>query len=131
LPESFRGGCSFGAGIKADLSRRDCLEEIGRKHSHARAVNAAAASVKGFALVRQAPDLLFTFWTPPSPLSKSVPAERGQQNGIYGFACGRALILQWAHDVLAKSSRLGGLCAEMTHRRDFGAFLRLDQHERR
>src|ERR1700679_3551143 len=25
LPESFRGGCSFGAGLSADLSRRDCL----------------------------------------------------------------------------------------------------------
>jgi hypothetical protein len=61
LPESFRGGCSFGAGIEADLSRRDCLEQIGGKHSHAKAVNAAAASVKGFALVRQAPDGLAQF----------------------------------------------------------------------
>src|ERR1700692_2735450 len=47
LPESFRGGCSFGAGVKADLSRRDCLEQIGRKHGWTRAVNAAAASYQG------------------------------------------------------------------------------------
>jgi len=48
LPESFRGGCSFGAGNKADLSRRDCLEQIGGKHGRAKAVNALAASVKRF-----------------------------------------------------------------------------------
>src|SRR5467141_2311187 len=32
LPESFRGGCSFGAGVLADLSRRDYLLQIGEKH---------------------------------------------------------------------------------------------------
>jgi len=31
LPESFRGGCSFGAGIKADLSRRDCTRTDGEE----------------------------------------------------------------------------------------------------
>jgi hypothetical protein len=44
LPESFRGGCSFGAGIKADLSRRGGGEQIGRKR---KSVNAAAASSTG------------------------------------------------------------------------------------
>src|SRR5205807_5123644 len=47
LPESFRGGCSFGAGISADLSQRDCLEQIGGKHDAAKPVNAAAASING------------------------------------------------------------------------------------
>jgi len=31
LPESFRGGCSFGAGIKAGLSRRDCTRTGGEE----------------------------------------------------------------------------------------------------
>src|SRR5919199_455756 len=35
LPESFRGGCSFGAGIKADLSRRDCTR-TGREQTRLR-----------------------------------------------------------------------------------------------
>ena len=47
LPESFRGGCSFGAGVKAGLSRRDCLEQIGTEHGGAKPVNAAAASIHG------------------------------------------------------------------------------------
>jgi hypothetical protein len=42
LPESFRGGCSFGAGIQADLSRRDLLvNKIGGKHGRTKAVNAS------------------------------------------------------------------------------------------
>jgi hypothetical protein len=56
---------------------------MGENHGCAKAVNAAAASINGLAtgleLLRQAPDPLHTFWTPPSPLSKSVAAERGQQ----------------------------------------------------
>jgi hypothetical protein len=60
LPESFRGGCSFGAGIEADLSRRDCLEQIGKKHGWTKAVNAAAAIstilAAALVLVRQAYD---------------------------------------------------------------------------
>jgi len=46
LPESFRGGCSFGAGAEAGLSRRD-VEQIGKKHSPAKPVNAAAALSTG------------------------------------------------------------------------------------
>jgi hypothetical protein len=78
LPESFRGGCSFGAGIEADLSRRDCLEQIGRKHGRTKPVNAAAASITGFELLRQASDLLHTFWTALARLSKSDAAGRGK-----------------------------------------------------
>jgi len=63
LPESFRGGCSFGAGTKADLSRRDALEQIRGKHDWAKAVNAAAALSTAVVLVllRQAYDLLAQF----------------------------------------------------------------------
>jgi hypothetical protein len=68
LPESFRGGCSFGAGTKADLSRRDCLEQPIEKHSRTKAVNAAAASFKGFTLLRQAPDPLAQFLDSAGPL---------------------------------------------------------------
>jgi hypothetical protein len=59
LPESFRGGCSFGAGAEADLSRRDVLQ-IGGKHSPAKPVNAGAALSTGLArpscVLRQAYD---------------------------------------------------------------------------
>ena len=70
LPESFRGGCSFGAGAKAGLSRRDSLKQIGTEHGGAKPVNAAAASIHDLVLMRQVPDPLHTFWTPPPPLSK-------------------------------------------------------------
>jgi hypothetical protein len=53
LPESFRGGCSFGAGVKADLSRRDCLEQIGEKHGATMAVNATAAISTGLVVVER------------------------------------------------------------------------------
>jgi hypothetical protein len=60
LPESFRGGCSFGAGIEADLSRRDSLEQIRGKHGCTKAVNAAAAIstilATAVVLLRQAHD---------------------------------------------------------------------------
>jgi len=59
LPESFRGGCSFGAGAEADLSRRDVLQIRG-KHGPAKPVNAAAAFSTGCAcpscVLRQAYD---------------------------------------------------------------------------
>ena len=42
----------------------------------AKAVNAAAASINGSVLVRQAPDPPPIFWTPPSPLSKSVARDK-------------------------------------------------------
>jgi hypothetical protein len=60
LPESFRGGCSFGAGTEADLSRRDALEQIGWKHDWAKAVNAAAV-LSTVVLVQQAYDPLAQF----------------------------------------------------------------------
>jgi hypothetical protein len=56
LPESFRGGCSFGAGIKADLSRRGCLERGGGKHDLEQTVNALQHLSTGFTLSRQAHD---------------------------------------------------------------------------
>jgi hypothetical protein len=56
LPESFRGGCSFGAGIKADLSRRDVLERLRRKHSIPKPVNATRGLINELCVLRQAPD---------------------------------------------------------------------------
>jgi hypothetical protein len=56
LPESFRGGCSFGAGIKADLSRRDSLEQMGTEHGADKPVNATAALSTALVPVQQAPD---------------------------------------------------------------------------
>ena len=47
LPESFRGGCSFGAGQLADLSRRGRLEQIGGKHDVTKPVNAARGAING------------------------------------------------------------------------------------
>ena len=51
LPESFRGGCSFGAGTEAGLSRRGCLIQIGGKHRPAKPVNAAAAYQRDYAIL--------------------------------------------------------------------------------
>jgi hypothetical protein len=77
LPESFRGGCSFGAGTKADLSRRDALEQIRGKHDWAKAVNAAAALSTAVVLCCCGKPMipLHSFWTPPFALSKSVAPE--------------------------------------------------------
>jgi len=74
LPESFRGGCSFGAGTKADLSRRDGREEIiGGKAGAAKpkpwAINGQLRAC-GKSMIR-----LHSFWTPQRPLSKSGFAE--------------------------------------------------------
>jgi len=59
LPESFRGGCSFGAGAEADLSRRDVVQ-VGGKHRPAKPVNAGAVLSTGLArlscVLRQAHD---------------------------------------------------------------------------
>jgi len=77
LPESFRGGCSFGAGAEADLSRRDVLQ-IGGKHSPAKPVNAAAAfsDVHAHLVCCGKPMIrLHSFWTARLALSKSVPPE--------------------------------------------------------
>ena len=71
LPESFRGGCSFGAGAEADLSRRDVLQVRG-KHSPAKPVNAAAALSTGLArlscVLRQAYDPPAQFLDTAAPL---------------------------------------------------------------
>jgi hypothetical protein len=42
----------------------------------AKAVNAAAGAFNGSCVVRQPPDPPHTFWTPPSPLSKSVARDQ-------------------------------------------------------
>src|SRR4051794_31153354 len=75
LPESFRGGCSFGVGdwpISPDVTIF-----AGRRKSRLRQgcqrgcsiINGSAAAALG--LMRQAPDLLHTFWTPREPPSTS------------------------------------------------------------
>jgi hypothetical protein len=61
LPESFRGGCSFGAGASADLSRRDCLEQIGGEHDDTRTVNAPTGAIKSFGVLQQVHDLFAQF----------------------------------------------------------------------
>src|ERR1700759_151287 len=61
LPESFRGGCSFGAGALADLSRRDCLEQIGGKHDDTKTVNAGSRVLKSFSVLQQVHDLAAQF----------------------------------------------------------------------
>src|ERR1700730_16449864 len=57
LPESFRGGCSFGAGAEAGLSRRDCLEQIGGEHGDTKTVNAGWSAIKSFSVLQQVHDL--------------------------------------------------------------------------
>src|SRR5205814_7009858 len=56
LPESFRGGCSFGAGIKADLSRRDGTRTAARNHSAPKPVNAERRLINEVCVLRQLPD---------------------------------------------------------------------------
>ncbi len=72
LPESFRGGCSFGAGAQADLSRRDVVVQSRTKTGRLRTrlLNARHRSIyqrphpvfKGFTHVGKS-GLLHTFWT--------------------------------------------------------------------
>jgi len=65
LPESFRGGCSFGAGTKAGLSRRGRTIQMGTDHRPAKPVNAHLAAfngiANGIARLRQLTDLLAQF----------------------------------------------------------------------
>jgi len=58
LPESFRGGCSFGVGAFADLSRRDYLLQIGENHGRTKAVNAAWRTINGSCAAAASP------WSP-------------------------------------------------------------------
>jgi len=57
LPESFRGGCSFGAGIKADLSRRDCTRTGGEETRSGQGCQRREKAINGLCVLRQLPDL--------------------------------------------------------------------------
>jgi len=45
----------------ADLSRRDCLEQIGGKHDDTSTVNAAAGAIKSFSVLQQVHDPVTQF----------------------------------------------------------------------
>ena len=47
LPESFRGGCSFGAGAWPVSPDATVVQHIGRKHGAAKPVNATRAAING------------------------------------------------------------------------------------
>src|SRR5215813_10539341 len=86
LPESFRGGCSFGAGIKADLSRRDCtrtgVEETRSRQGCQRGQGAIEALSTRFVCCGNLLIRLHSFWTPGRALSKSVcPVDEGPLAG--------------------------------------------------
>jgi hypothetical protein len=79
LPESFRGGCSFGAGAEADLSRRDVLNRweentglpsLSTQPQHYQRDLRAYLVCCGNPMIR-----LHSFWTVRRPMSKSVPLE--------------------------------------------------------
>src|ERR1700742_228014 len=75
LPESFRGGCSFGAGVSAGLSRRACLGPGGGKHDRTKTVNAPTALSKALVCCGKSMISLHSFWTLRRASSKSVAPE--------------------------------------------------------
>src|SRR5437868_6711 len=76
LPESFRGGCSFGAGIKADLSRRDCTRTGGEETRSGQGCQRGQGAIKAlstsFVCCGNPMICLHSFWTPRAALSKST-----------------------------------------------------------
>jgi hypothetical protein len=77
LPESFRGGCSFGAGTRPVSPDVTVVEQVGRKHAPGKPVNAAKALSTGFVYCGNLLIWLHSFWTPGQALSKSVcPADK-------------------------------------------------------
>ena len=86
LPESFRGGCSFGDGPKASTKAKGPVSpdaagvDVRRKHERGSAVNASRCLSTSFKSPRANPMMFLMmflrgFWTVQGPLSKSVPAE--------------------------------------------------------
>ena len=77
LPESFRGGCSFGAGALADLSRRDCLEHIGGNTTIPRLSTRLTPLSRALVCCSKSMISLHSFWTLRHASSKSVAPEQG------------------------------------------------------
>jgi hypothetical protein len=69
LPESFRGGCSFGAGLKGPVSPDVTVFHIGGKHGRVKPVNAAMVAInRRSKRLQQVHDLLAQFLDTDGPL---------------------------------------------------------------